>query len=265
MDISQAILTAKENYLIKQGLRLSDPNTAQKTYWKILNSFLNKCKLPKIPPLFLNSSFVIICKEKASIFNNYFASQCTPFINSSTLPDFSVLTDNSLSSFDITDNEIKDLLLGIDTNKAHGPDKISTRMIHLCGSSLVRPLKIIFMNIIHTGIFPSSWKKANVTPIHKKGDKQLYNNYRPISLLPILAKVFEKIIFKHLYNHLMTNNLISKNQSGFRPGDSCTNQLLSLINDIHKAFDDKNCLEIRSVYLDMSKAFDKVWHDGLLF
>ena len=63
----------------------------------------------------------------------------------------------------------------------------------------------------------------------------------------------------------MTNNLISKNQSGFRPGDSCTNQLLSLVHDIHNAFNDINCLEVRSVYLDMSKAFDKVWHEGLIF
>ena len=64
---------------------------------------------------------------------------------------------------------------------------------------------------------------------------------------------------------MVSNNLISKNQSGFRPGDSCTNQLLFLINEIHKAFDNKNCLEVRSVYLDMSKAFDKVWHPGLIF
>ena len=68
--------------------------------------------------------------------------------------------------------------------------------------------------------------------------------------------VFEKIVFKHLYNHLVENNLITENQSGFRPGDSVTNQLLSLVNDIHTAFVDKYNLEVRSIYLDMSKAFD---------
>ena len=68
-----------------------------------------------------------------------------------------------------------------------------------------------------------------------------------------------------MYNYLISNNLITKNQSGFGPGDSVTNQLLSLVNVIHTAFDDKNCLEVRSVYLDMSKAFDKVWHEGLIF
>ena len=138
-------------------------------------------------------------------------------------------------------------------------------MIKLCGPHLCVPLKIIFKNILETGIFPDLWKEANVTPVHKKNDKAIVTNYRPISLLPILAKVFERIIFKNLYNHLIANNLITKNQSGFRPGDSVTNQLLSLVNEIHAAFDNKNCLEVRSVYLDMSKAFDKVWHEGLLF
>ena len=68
-----------------------------------------------------------------------------------------------------------------------------------------------------------------------------------------------------MYNYLTSNNLITENQSGFRPGDSLTNQLLSLVNDIHVAFDSKDCLEVGSVYLDMSKAFDKVWHEGLIF
>ena len=77
----------------------------------------------------------------------------------------------------------------------------------------------------------------------------------------MLAKVFERIIFKNLYNYFISNNLITKNQSGFRPGDSCTN--LSLVHEIHTAFDNRKSLEVRSVFLDMSKAFDKVWHDGL--
>ena len=74
------------------------------------------------------------------------------------------------------------------------------------------------------------WKLANVTPIFKKGDKQLIKKYRPIYFLPICGKLFEKFIFNNLYNYLNTNNLITKNQSGFRPGDSTTNQLLYLVN-----------------------------------
>ena len=106
-------------------------------------------------------------------------------------------------------------------------------------------------------------EEANITPVHKKNDKQIISNYRPISLLPILAKVFERIIFKNLYNYLTDNKLLTKNQSGFRPGDSCTNQLLSLVHEIHESCD--RGFEVRSIYLDMSKAFDNVWHEGLIF
>ena len=92
------------------------------------------------------------------------------------------------------------------------------------------------------------WKVANVTPIFKKDDKQLVKNYRPISLLPICGKLFEKIVFNALYRFLNGNNLITNNQSGFRPGDSGTNQLLFLINEIHEAFEDARSLEVRAVF-----------------
>ena len=137
-------------------------------------------------------------------------------------------------------------------------------MLPLCNDSVVLPLKIIFKNILLTSIYPGMWKLANVTPIFKKGDKQLIKNYRPISLLRICGTIFEKIIFNNLYSYLNANNLITKNQSGFRPGDSTTNQLLYLTNEIHEAFENLKSLEVRAVFLDISKAFDKVWHDGLL-
>ena len=78
-------------------------------------------------------------------------------------------------------------------------------------------------------------------------------------------KNFENIIFNKLYEYFDFNNLITKKQSGFRPGDTTTNQLLYLVNEIHKAFENPKSLEVRAVFLDISKAFDKVWHDGLLF
>ena len=100
-----------------------------------------------------------------------------------------------------------------------------------------------------------------MTPIFKKGDKQLVKNYRPISLLPICDKILEKIIFNHLYSYLITNKLITTNQSGFRPGDSTTNQLLYLVDKIHQAYDNPESFEVRAVFLDISK----VWHDVLIF
>ena len=264
-ECQEAIVNAKEKYLKDLGAKLADPTTGQKSYWKILNKILNKCKIPRIPPLFVQGKFITNFKEKADIFNDFFSSQCTPFVNNSKLPELHFLSNGRISTFEITLDDIKDIITGLNNKKAHGPDLISVNMVKLCGQHLYVPLKIIFDNILETGIFPDQWKEANVTPVHKKNDKQIISNYRPISLLPVLAKVFERIIFKHLYNYLISNDLITNNQSGFRPGDSCTNQLLSLVHDIHTAFDHRKCLEVRSVYLDMSKAFDKVWHEGLIF
>ena len=95
----------------------------------------------------------------------------------------------------------------------------------------------------------------------QKSDKQSLKNYRLISLLPILGKSFERIIYNTIFEHLTTNELISDNQSGFKPGDSCVNQLLSINHEIYLSLD--NGLEVRGVFLDISKAFDKVLHEGL--
>ena len=137
-------------------------------------------------------------------------------------------------------------------------------LLQICGDAIILPLGIICNTIINTGIYPNDWKYANVTPVHKKNDKQTVKNYRPISLLPICAKLFEKIVFKNIYNHLISNDILTKNQSGFRPGDSTTNQLLFLVHSIQNSFDHYDSREVRSVFLDISKAFDKFWHMDLI-
>ena len=181
------------------------------------------------------------------------------------MPEHNLLTRVKLDIFEITSEHIANILTGLKVNKAHGPDDISVNMIKLCRNSSVLPLKLIFDNILRTTKFPNQWKIASVTPVHKKENKHFIKNYRPISSLPIFAKVFEKIIFMNLYNHLVRNKLLTSHQSGFRPGASVTYQLIYLVHGIFKNVDCINKLETRSVYLDMSKAFDKVWHEGLIF
>ena len=195
----------------------------------------------------------------------FFAQQCKPVINSSVLPVFSFLTAERIDHITIENDDIISIIRQINPNKATGSDGISGRMLLLCNESVILPLQIIFRNILSTSIYPHTWKLANVTPIFKKGDKQLIKNYRPISLLPICGKFLEKLIFNKLCRYLQLNDLITQNQSGFRPGDSTTNQLLYLVDEIYQAFDSTESLEVRAVFLDVSKAFDKVWHSGLIF
>ena len=92
---------------------------------------------------------------------------------------------------------------------------------------------------MHTGLFPDNWKKANILPIHKKESRQLTKNYQLISLLPVCGKIFEKVIFDSMYRHFTDNQLLTVNQSGFRPGDSTiNNQLLYITQKIYTAFED---------------------------
>ena len=140
---------------------------------------------------------------------------------------------------------------------------LSIHMLKLCGESFDKPLNLILKSCWETGQFPSDSKKANVVPVFKNGGRKLLKNYRPISLLPITGTIFERLLYDQMFEILIRNNLISRNQSSFKTGDSCTNQLLAITHEIYKFFD--ACLNLRAVFLNISKAFDKVWHLGLLY
>ena len=137
-------------------------------------------------------------------------------------------------------------------------------MLKICGSSIYKPLEMIFKQCIETGLFPSEWKKGNTVPIHKKGDKKTLEKYRPLSLLPICVKILERLIFNEMLNSFIENKLFLSNQSGFQLGDSCINHLLSINHEIYcESFNVG--LEVRSVFLDISIAVDKVWYDGIIY
>ena len=185
IECQQAVESAKLAYLTNLGNKVNDTNTSQKSYWKIISRMINKCRAPKIPPLLVNNIFILNCREKAQ--------QCKPVINRSVLPTLSFLTNSRVDHISIENEDIISLIRKINPNKATGSDGLSGQMLLLCDDSVVLPLHIIFINILPTSIYPDMWELANVTPIFKKGDKQLINNYRPISLLPICGKIFEKI------------------------------------------------------------------------
>ena len=105
-------------------------------------------------------------------------------------------------------------------------------MLKICDSAIVEPLTIIFNSFINQSMFPDIWKKSNICPIHKKGDKQTINNYQPLSLLPVCGKIFERLIFNSLYKYLEDNKLLSVHQTGFRSSDSCVNQLLPIAHKL---------------------------------
>ena len=230
-----------------------------KTYWKIIIRFVNNKKTPIISPLLGNNKIISNFSEKANLFNKFFASQCTPLENHSSLPPFCLKTDKSLK---ISETDIFAIIKNLDLNKSHGWDNLSIRMIKLCGKSITYSLKLIFEASLQEGTFPSCWKKANAVLVHKKEDKNLLKNYRPISLLQMFGKIFERILFKDLFNYFHKNQFFTKCQSGFLPGDSYILQLLSIVHDINSSFECDPTIDVRDLFLDISKAFDKVGMTG---
>ena len=179
-----------------------------------------------------NENLVTDFKRKSHILNTYFAKQCPLFEIESSLPGFTANTLNNFTSFEFACDDIVSIIAKMNPKKAHGWDNISVSLVKLCSNEIAVPLKLIFSKCLEVGIFPSKWKYANVQPVHKKDSRQLVSNYRPISLLPIFGKIFEKIMFDSMYSFFQANQLITRNQSGFRPGDSTINQLLSITTEI---------------------------------
>ena len=169
IDISELISVRKEEYYDNLSKKLNDPNTSAKTYWSILKSFYKGTKVSLIPPLLLNNKIVSDFTEKANIFNDFYASQCTPINNSSKLPSRrSFKTNNRLLTLNINKGDILKIIRNLNANKAHGHDEISIRMLKICDSVITEPLSIIFKNCIYCGVFPDTWKMSHIIPAHKK-------------------------------------------------------------------------------------------------
>ena len=111
-------------------------------------------------------------------------------------------------------------------------------MLKICGKCICRPLKLIFSELISYGVFQSEWKKGSTVPIHKKNDTQCLGNCLPLSFLPVCGKILELLIINEIFPFFTKNGLISQNQSCFKPGDSYVNQLLCIMHEISKSFDD---------------------------
>uniref|UniRef100_A0A8C4NHM8 Reverse transcriptase domain-containing protein n=1 Tax=Eptatretus burgeri TaxID=7764 RepID=A0A8C4NHM8_EPTBU len=131
-----------------------------------------------------------------------------------------------------------------------------------CSSALAHPLSVLFILSFAQGHLPSAWKSANITALHKKGAKSDPCNYRPISLLPIISKVMESIIASDIKSSLFANGLIFDHKFGFRPGHSTMDMLLLLSQQWMEDLNARR--EIRAISLDISRAFDTVWHPALL-
>ena len=254
---------SKTEYYDKLETTLNTENPNSKLFWKTSKQILKvNNSTQSVPTLKHNNEIAETDIEKASMLNNYFASQSVVNDNNKPLPPNTAVSHEHLELTPFTVQDVKDVFDNLDINKACGPDLLNPRLLKEGSSILALPYSIIFNRSIQAGHFPSPWKDANLTPIYKKDDRASPTNYRPISLLCQPGKCMERCVHKQLYNYVQENNLITPLQSGFTPGDSTTFQLIHTYHVICEAVDSGK--EVRVVFCDISKAFDRVWHRGLL-
>ena len=207
--------------------------------------------------------------EMAEAFNCHFANighdlaRDIPSADTDTVPESYLISTNATFSFkSCSPNEVRKLLEKLDTKKSTGLDNLPSRMLKIAAGVLAPSLAFLFNQSISSGIVPTEWKLARVTPIFKKGKRQDVNNYRPISIIPAVAKVFERIIYDQFFKYLNDNDLLVNCQSGFRSLHSTLTSLLEASNSWSVNID--NGLINGVIFIDLKKVFDTIDHKILL-
>ena len=250
----------KKNYQKDMASKIeSNP----KVFWRYINS--NRKNKDGIAPLSTdNINFETNNKNKADMLNNFFSSVFT-VEDLNNIPDTTPGEKSNncfISDIIVTEHAVRDKLLKLKINKSPGPDKLFPLLLFILSEELALPITILFNKSLETGVLPSAWKHAEVTPIFKKGSKVSPNNYRPVSLTSILCKTLESFVRDSIQEHMESLNLYTDCQHGFRTGRSCVSQLLEVFNDFSKFSDSNDPFDV--IYLDFAKAFDTVPHERLL-
>ena len=264
--LSMLELELKESHIAELNAREKKAVGIVKDNPKYFYSYVKKFsrKRTSVGPLFNKEN--VLCPDPevmADILQNQYKS-----VFSDPDPCHKILNGHGpkltseLSNFTFSCDDIEKAIMEIDPYSACGEDDIPAFVLRQCKSCLSFPLYLIWSESLQHGHIPYIYKSQTITPVHKKDSRALPENYRPVSLTAHVIKVFERIIRNKLVEHLETNNLLYKHQHGFRKGRSCLTQLLAHIDNIMRNLLEGNDTDV--VYLDYSKAFDKVDHEILL-
>ena len=247
--------------------KLNENKSNSRGLWKTLKSVLPGKTISEIPAVKTEHGMVNDKQEVCNEINSFFSS-----IGEKLAEKFNHIDDEctELPTFEgenftfesITEEEVFKCLESLDVKKATGLDGISSRLLKAGAAPLSTPLTMLFNNSISSGQVPQKWKLSRVTPLFKEGSRDDVNNYRPISVIPVVMKIFERLIHNQLYAFLSTHNLLSSHQSGFRPKHSTVTTLTDVTDYILKNIDAGHF--VGGVFIDLKKAFDTVNHKILL-
>ena len=248
-----------ENYVSTLSKSYFD---SPKIFWRWFNSF--KGNRTPIPPLSHNDAFITEDSHKAEAFNAYFGSFFTvdDGFDISTLRSSLSFHPSIIQTIEFNVEEVYNELKSLNCSKACSPDLIPARLLKLGAEFIAPSLTKLFQLSFSSGKLPLDWISANIVPVHEKGDKQLTNNYRPISLTCIVIKIMERIIHCQLVCALDSYNLLNDCQFGFRRNRSTISLLLQAVHDWAGSLERRN--STHCLFLDLAKAFDSVSHSRLL-
>ena len=246
----------------------SDARKTWDTIRQIIDNNRNKFEFPKC--FHINRLRVTNNKDIANKFNEFFVNIGSKLANSiksntNDIPFTSYLKNKTSSTFsfsEITEETVLRTINELSAKRSTGHDSICTELLKRIKAFISSPLCLIVNQSLNTGIFPGKLKIAKVIPLYKKGDSTQLGNYRPISLLPSISKVFEKVVYNQLSTYLSTNQLLYGSQHGFRKQHSTETATLELVDTLLQTLDSGK-LPI-SIFLDLSKAFDTLDHTILI-
>ena len=269
------------NTILKKSIRLAQITYYEKVFqkyqndikntWKVINDILGRTKKKKsFPQLFKDNDKIITDKlDIANRFNSFYAdigpqlAQKIIAPQNKSFKNYLTTKHNVHFQFhNVNESTVKEIISKLKSKTSFGWDGLSTKLLKQIQDSVIKPLTLIINQMLNTGIFPDQLKLAKVCPIYKKEDENLFTNYRPISLLPAISKVFEKVVFKQIYVFFQSNKLFYSSQYGFRTQHSTEYATLEVIDRIVTSMD-KNDIPL-NVYIDLSKAFDTLDHQILL-
>ena len=245
--------------------KISQSSGDIKKTWEIINKLRGKSKKSIKPCFLVNGELVLQRRIIANKFNEYFASLATNLNDGTsdllqnitkTFKDcMPPSTPNSIYLQHCTEDEVGQIIKELENSKSSDfPIRVIKKLSHI----LTPVLTAHFNRAMMEGTFPSILKLGKITPVYKKDDEQLLENYRPISTLPIFGKIFEKIIYTRLYGFFTSNNILNKSQFGFRKSHSTSHALNYSINCIEKSIKKGN--SVLGIFIDLSKAFDTIDH-----
>jgi hypothetical protein len=240
--------------------------------WETIKEVLNKPKSSKYYPEYfeVNNQKVFEKSDIASHFNNFFTNigpKLAQTIDTENKPSYKqylnkIKVTSTFTFKLVNENEVTKMITNLKPKHSRGTDNISTILLKLATPAIISPLTRIINQSLKNGIFPNKLKIAKIIPIFKKGDQHSLDNYRPISILPAISKIFEKIVCIQVYDYFCQNKLFFPNQYGFREKHSTELALLEFVDRIHSDLDNKR--SPFAIYIDLSKAFDTIDHEILI-